>query len=51
MAGIKGGPGKSQAEPLVLALGWGWRVREVPCARELGPPIIPPSGLLRALGT
>lgn len=36
MAGIEVGPGKSQVESLALALGWGWRVREVACARELG---------------
>lgn len=28
----QGGLERARGGPLVLALGWGWRVREVPCA-------------------
>lgn len=49
MAGIEGGPGKSQAEPLALALGWSWRVGEVACAREFGT--TNNNTTIRALGT
>lgn len=49
MAEIEGDPGKSQAEPLALALGWGWRVGEVACASEFGT--TNNNTTIRALGT